>query len=105
MVEKSENRNVMISVVDFIANERSLAAIKLRDEGKIEEAKVIITENRIELPIFAKKYGSERLRLEAERNDDDFAKIDTPAWGEKRKSMTQRQNEKTTQNKGYRSKD
>lgn len=105
LVETSENRNVMISVVDFIANERSLAAVKLRDEGKIEEAKILIEENRIELPIFAEKYDSDALQKEADRNHDDYAKIDTAAWGAKRKSMRQRQNEKITQNSGYRSKD
>lgn len=105
LAETSENREVMISVVDFIASERSLAAIKLRDEGKIEEAKILITENRIELPIFAEKYNCQALHEEAVRNEDDFAKIDTADWGFKRKSMTQRQNEKTSQNKAFRSKD
>lgn len=105
LVEKSANREVMIAVVDFIANEKNLAAVQLRDEGKIKEAKQALEGNAFYLQENAVKWSSEELEVEAALNIDDSAKIDTAEWGFKRKSMTQRQNEKVTQNRAYRTKD
>ncbi|MGJ8724783.1 MAG: vWA domain-containing protein [Roseibacillus sp.] len=105
LVEKSANRDVMVAVVDFIANEKNLAAVKLRDEGKVQEAKDVLMGNSLYLKENATKWSSEELAKEATRNIDDYAKVDTAAWGEKRKAMTQRQNEKVSGNSGYRSKD
>ena len=105
MVEKSANRSVMIAVVDFIANEKNLAAVKLRDEGKVKEAKEALGANYRYLDGESKKWDSSVLAKEAFRNQDDFAQVDTATWGEKRKAMTQRQNEKVSQNEAYRSKD
>ena len=105
LVEMSANRNVMIAVVDFIANEKNLAAVKLRDDGKVQAAKDLLQGNFIYLKENAAKWSSDELAQEASRNEDDYAQVDTAAWGEKRKAMTQRQNEKVSQNSAYRSKD
>jgi Ca-activated chloride channel family protein len=104
-VAQSANREVMIAATGFLATERSAAAVKLRDEGKVEEAKVVIRENRITLEKEAKVWDSEELAKQALYNQSDLEEVDGANWGAKRKSMIQRRNEKVTQNKGYRSKD
>lgn len=104
-VATSANREVMIAATSFIATERSTAAVKLRDEGKIEEAKIIITENRAELARSAKKWDSTELATQAEYQVSDLEEVDSPQWEGKRKAMIQRRNERVSQNRGYRSKD
>ncbi|MEM6910241.1 MAG: VWA domain-containing protein [Verrucomicrobiota bacterium] len=102
--EEAANKEVMIAVVDFLANERNFAAMRLRDQGKIEEAKAVLRENALILDEAATTYAAPRLRVEAGFNRDDAENLIGAEWNEKRKAMTQRQNEKVTQNSGYRSK-
>ncbi|MEM9081312.1 MAG: VWA domain-containing protein [Verrucomicrobiota bacterium] len=104
-IEQSLNKSVMIAAVDFIANERNLAATKLRDQGKIQEAKDAFIGNSRFLEVQAATLDSEELAKEADFNRDDALKVDSPEWSIKRKSIQQRANSKVSQNKGYRSKD
>lgn len=106
MVKKSQNREVMITAVDFIANEKNVAAIKLRDEGKIEEAKIALLKNRAYLNDNAKTWNSSELANEAALNYRDANTVtDNSKWGAKRKAMRQRGNSKVSRNEAYRSKD
>ena len=105
LAEKSLNKSVMVATIDFIANERNLAATQLRDEGKIEEAKQAFIGNSATVNAWAVKLESDHLLQEAAYNMDDAEKVDTSDWGFKRKAIQQRANSKVSQNRGYRSKD
>lgn len=106
IVKKSRNREVMITAVDFIANEKNLAAIKLRDEGKIEEAKTALYDNQTYLNENAKIWDSSELAEEAVLNWNDAHTVENNSkWGLKRKAMRQRGNSKVSGNEAYRSKD
>lgn len=105
LAEKATNREVMIAVIDFIANEKNLAAVQLRDEGKIEEAKAAFGDNSFTLREWSTRLDSPHLAKEALYNEDDAKKVDSLEWGDKRKAIQQRANFKVTQNRGYRSKD
>ena len=104
-VENSLNKPVMIAAIDFIGNERNLAATALRDQGKIEESKAAFNLNCIDIQAWGTKLDSAYLLQEAGYNRDDAEKVDTPAWRFKRKAIQQRANSKISQNPGYRSQD
>lgn len=104
LVTNSLNKSVMITAVDFLANERNLAATRLRDEGKILEARDAFNSNSLTVQEWATKLDSDYLAKEAAYNRDDAKKVDTAEWGLKRKAIQQRANSKVSQNKGYRSK-
>lgn len=103
-LESSINREVMITAVDFIANDKNELAIQLRDEGKVKEAQVLLLGNQTYLENQASLWNSRKLAEEAALNCHDAHQVDTANWGDKRKAMTQRSNSKVTQNSGYRSK-
>lgn len=105
-VEIQQNREVMIAVVAALATEKSELAVKLRDEGKIKEAQIVITENRDELEKQAVNLSCHDLHLEADRNGfDNEALLDDRAWTTRRKAVKQRGNVSRSQNRAYRSVD
>jgi len=105
-VEIQQNREVMIAVVAALATEKSELAVKLRDEGKIKEAQIVITENRDELEKQAVNWSCYDLHLEADRNgSDNEALLDDRAWTTRRKAVKQRGNVSRSQNRAYRSVD
>jgi Ca-activated chloride channel family protein len=57
-VANATDKKTMISAVQQVANEKSKDALRLRDEGKIEEAKKVLEENRSYLKANAATLGS-----------------------------------------------
>jgi Ca-activated chloride channel family protein len=86
-VDKAENREVMTSAVEQVANENNKVATTLRDQGKVEEAKKVLLDNVAFLQKNAEKYQSERLRKQQEFNNDNAQKLVGKDWDTERKRM------------------
>jgi Ca-activated chloride channel family protein len=96
-VAKSTRSEVMIAVTELLAAERNKLALKLRDEGKVNEAKALIDTNVRTLRRAARRYRSKKLKkLEGREKDNaaDFEKPMSPkVWNRTRKRMRKMQYE------------
>lgn len=82
--------DVMAPILELEARERSRAAIKLRDKGRVEEARKALRENAMALSAGQKKYRikSERLQQLQSNNEAAAASIaDKGKWNASRKQM------------------
>ncbi|MBF0410288.1 MAG: VWA domain-containing protein [Candidatus Riflebacteria bacterium] len=92
IIRANENRDVMISASKLIANDSYKVATRLRDEGKIEEARKVLISNKDFLQSRAKTYSAPELEKFAEKNVNDAANITEEAsWNKTRKDMRQTQ--------------
>lgn len=93
------DKKVMKSAVEQVSNVMSKQALKLRDEGKTDEAKKVLTENAAYVQDQAVKLDAPELKkLEAETRQN-AATIDKEDWNVKRKAMKEQQYRKDTQQK------
>ncbi|MEM1294835.1 MAG: VWA domain-containing protein [Verrucomicrobiota bacterium] len=92
------NEEVMEASVLLIATDRNKLAVKLRDEGKVKEAKVLLTENAIYLEENAQVLESKKLSDYAISNRGDAENVDKD-WGRQRKAMIQQSYTNTIQQK------
>jgi len=88
-VEKAMDPSVMADVVEKIAVKRNELATALRDEGKVEEARKALLDNRAYLEINAAQYNSRKLKDYAVSNQQDADNLDGSSWTRQRK-MQQR---------------
>jgi Ca-activated chloride channel homolog len=90
-VKRSVNNNVMTSVTLQIATERYGAALKLRDDGKVEEAKSALQTNAEYLDQQAESLGNvpaaAPLRVLSKKNQQDAAAVSGSNWDQTRKGM------------------
>ena len=92
-IEASLQREVMALVVERVAQEKSRLAVELRDQGRVDEARAVLQKNKAWLDGEAARLRSERLRKQAQMNDDDARGLDDPAaWNRRRKDMQFRNN-------------
>ncbi len=97
-VERSTNAPVMASVVEQIAVSENVRALQLRDEGKLDEARQVLTSNTLFLMDNAAKYRSDRLKDYAESNEAQAQSVDKEEeWKVQRKVMREEQFQKTNQ--------
>ncbi len=82
-----ENSSVMVDVVNLLANENYKLATRLRDEGKVEEARRTLAGNVSFLSEKAKLYKSDKLNRFAEQNEMDAKNLDEASWNKTRKGM------------------
>ena len=92
LIEKGTNANVMVNVVNLIAVEKNVLAMRLRDEGKVAEAKKVLTDNSMYLNDNASRYNSEKLRQYGTQQQIDASNLDEANWNKNRKNMQQTQN-------------
>ncbi|MCA9521947.1 MAG: VWA domain-containing protein [Myxococcales bacterium] len=86
-VDSMINRQVMVDVVDAIANEMSKKALILRDQGNIDKARVLLLKNERYLNTMGNRYNSRRL-LESGVKQRKFAdRIRGKRWKKTRKAM------------------
>lgn len=97
LIEKRTNEKVMIDVVELIATERNELAMKLRDEGKTEQARSLLVQNKDYLSSSALRYNSERLQKYANVNEKDSKNLDEENWARQRKIMKESQFHNKTQ--------
>ena len=91
LIEKRTNGNVMVDVVELIATERNELAMRLRDKGKIKEARKALLDNSIYLRSNAERYKavtkSKKLRKYDSQNRNDAENLDERNWKRQRKVM------------------
>jgi len=86
-VEENTNDKVMVDVVTQIAVEKSQVAVKLRDEGKIDEARKLFHGNANYLELNAKKFNSKQLENYAGEQMMNADQVDKN-WNLQRKNIT-----------------
>ncbi len=99
-IEAARSPRVMASVARQIGAERNRYAMRLRDEGKIEECREALLANAAYLEKSAELYGNRWLELDARRNLEDAANLDAADWQRQRKRMNYNQVE-ALQSLGY----
>jgi Ca-activated chloride channel family protein len=90
-VEAARDKKVSGSVVRQQATLKNKEAMRLRDVGKIDEAKGLLMENAQFLKSSADRFNNPHLAEEAMRNEDDASNLDEDSWGKKRKEMESNQ--------------
>lgn len=90
-VERHENRDVMVAVIEQIATEKNKLALELRDQGKIEEARGVLIENARVLREHATRYQSDRLESYFNQQLGDSSNLEGEKWKAGRKSMREGQ--------------
>lgn len=88
LAAQESNKEVMEASVLLIATDRNKLAVKLRDEGKVNEAKVLLTENALFLEENAQELDSKQLAEYGVLNRVDADNVDKD-WGRQRKAMIQ----------------
>lgn len=87
-VEKSTDRDAMIDVVEQLGTEKSLAAMKLRDEGRVEEARKLYSVNSEFLATNAARFSSDKLAKQKTQNDSGASNLDDGKWARERKAQS-----------------
>ncbi len=88
--EDSINRKVMVAVVERVGDERSQLAIRLRDQGQVQEARRLIERNYKYLERESRRLRSKRLRRLSVDNDEDARSLEGERWNARRKAMRRR---------------
>ncbi len=85
--QQSLDKEIMASTVEQIALEKNRWALRLRDEGKIDEARAALLSNREFLSSNAIVLDNEQLKAQAELNEMDAQNLDPEVWNRQRKLM------------------
>lgn len=96
-VKKNLNKRVTADVVELLAVERNEMAMKLRDEGKVEEARQALLYNTNYLQTAAKDFDCPALDKYAAENAAQSRELDEASWGVNRKGMVEGQNMRRSQ--------
>jgi Ca-activated chloride channel family protein len=99
-VEKEVNRDVMVAAIEQLANATSKLAVRLRDEGKVEEARKLILSNYGYLKDNAARFQSDKLQQQAEVQAADEKELDETKWRLRRKVIVEQQVRTEAQQKG-----
>ncbi|RKZ92529.1 MAG: hypothetical protein DRR19_03930 [Candidatus Parabeggiatoa sp. nov. 1] len=91
LVEEKINATVMTAVIEQLAVKQNQQALKLRDEGKVKEARKLLLDNATQLAEEAAKYESKSLEKLKDINIDDANNLDEDKWAKQRKSMRRQQ--------------
>lgn len=90
-VESSENKRVMVSVIEQIGAERNTLATELRDKGQVEEARKLLFSNSGYLNDNAIRYKSSTLGHLGVQNSLDMQNLGETQWQAQRKVMRENQ--------------
>jgi Ca-activated chloride channel family protein len=96
-VKKSTNKRVMADVVELLAVERNEMAMKLRDQGKVEQARQTLNENVLYLRTAASEYDCPALDKYAADNAKQGEQLDDANWSGNRKGMVESQTMRKSQ--------
>jgi len=100
LVTASEAADVMVAVVEQIATEQNRLAVDLRDQGRIEEAQLLLLKNTAYVKDKAQQYDSQTLSDVALENEADAENIvKQEEWTSQRKAMTETQLKRSKQRK------
>jgi Ca-activated chloride channel family protein len=96
-VKKNMDKKTSADVTLQIATDRNEEALKLRDEGQIEEAEQMLNENALFLEESATELDSEELLDYATQNYKDAEGVTSDDWEKEKKSMRETQNKNRSQ--------
>ena len=97
-VDARTNKDVMVSAVEAIANERSRLAVALRDEGKVEDAQNLLRDNASYLQMNSVKLSSPKLNKASIMINNDAEEVAKSSWDlGTRKKMRKAQHTTETQ--------
>ncbi len=85
--ERRLDREVMVSAVELLANERNRAAVAARDQGRTEQAREMLLENAAWLDRNAATFDSTRLKDLKKSNQEDADNLQPARWKAQRKKM------------------
>jgi Ca-activated chloride channel homolog len=94
-IEAKENSDVMISAVEQLAVIANEEAVKLRDQGRIKEAKARLKANSMMLKTKGAAYSSPALMEQASENEAAMDKLDDANWNTQRKQMKDAQTKRS----------
>jgi Ca-activated chloride channel family protein len=97
LVDTRTNPVIMAAVVEQIAVERNKAAVELRDQGRIEEARRALLANAAYLREQARRYESKALADYVAKNELDASRLEGEAWTQQRKNILDEQNIRQSQ--------
>lgn len=89
IAEQQIDKTVLSACVVQIANERNRQATLLRDEGKVEEARQLLTANAAYLNKYYAQLGLEELKVRSELNLLQSTKLQEREWAANRKQMVE----------------
>jgi Ca-activated chloride channel family protein len=95
-VEAGLNKDVMVAVTTQLATEASEEAVKLRDAGKLEEAKSVLARNVEMLSGAAQSYGAALNGVLAQSQQEAEAMASDSDWNRTRKAMRANQHKTKT---------
>ena len=87
LIQRRTNHDVMADVIELIATERNELALKLRDKGKVKQARELLLDNEAYLRDNAFRYDSHKLKKYAEQQREDRDNMDEANWTRGRKIM------------------
>jgi len=96
-IEASRDKDVLSAATRQIATARSEEAVKLRDSGRVEEAKKLLQDNAAYLKEQARALSAPALEGMAEEQARDAEAITSGSWARQRKDMRSRQYKGKTQ--------
>jgi Ca-activated chloride channel family protein len=96
-VKKNLNKRVTADVVELLAVERNEMAMKLRDEGKLGEARQKLKDNVLYLQTAASDYDCPALDKYAADNAKQAEQLDEANWSGNRKGMVESQTMRRSQ--------
>jgi Ca-activated chloride channel family protein len=97
VAEKSVQKDVKSEVVLQLATEANEKAVKLRDEGKVEQARQALQDNAAMLKGAAAALSAPGLAAYADKNEAAAGAMDSEDWNSQRKEMVQEQYQNKTQ--------
>ena len=101
LCDASHNTEVLEKSVLLISNAKNRRATRMRDEGRLREARLLLIDNSDFLGINATALNSALLKLWADENREQAKYLDGKDWNRTRKRMVQRQNAVDVQQSGY----
>ncbi len=97
-VRSQTNKAVMKDAVEQVVNVKSKEAVRLRDEGKVEQAQEVLRQNADILRESADAYAAPELEAYAGEMDEDAKRLeDRGDWNRQRKSLRSKQHATETQ--------
>lgn len=82
LIASSENKEVMVSSVQLVANETNKLALALRDQGKVKEAQKMLLDNASYLMMNGLRYENEELQRLNDYNVEQSKKVAAPEGSE-----------------------
>lgn len=90
-----ENKDVMVSAIEQLATIENIRAVKLRDAGRIKEAKRVLRANSAMLKAKSKQYKSKKLEVQSSQNDEAVQNLAPAQWNSQRKMMRDSQTKRS----------